>query len=105
MRFLMAVGMVVTLGCLSAAQAAQPASEYQTYGGIRADSDPVLLAKFEKAVRYCEPRIASWLQPPPIENKYIYVAALRSCLYRHDFISRGAYAYPVNAWYEHLIDR
>lgn len=105
MKLLVAVGMLVGLSCGSAL-ASPPASEYQSFSGVRVDSDPVLMAKFDKAVRSCEPRVAQWDRGNwPVENKYIYIAALRNCLYRQSFISRGAYAYPVNAPFEHLIDR
>ncbi|TCU13115.1 hypothetical protein EV132_113100 [Rhizobium sullae] len=101
MKYLAAMGVVLSLGCVSAAEAP---SNYQTYHGIRVDSDPLLLAKYDRAVGYCQYEAMSWRGSP---NPYslVYNAALRSCLSRRNFIDRGAYAYPANRYFDHFFDR
>ncbi|MDL2399302.1 hypothetical protein [Rhizobium mayense] len=102
MRMMLALGAVLSLACVSAGEAP---SNYQSYHGIRVDSDPVLLAKYDRALRYCEPEAYSWYRGSPDPNSTMYILALRDCLYRHSFVDRGAYAYPTTAWYRHFLDR
>jgi len=88
-----AFGAALSLACISAAEAP---SNYQVYGGIRVDSDPVLLATYDRALARCFPEAAT---PPrgALEPRGLYYnAALRACLYRYGFFDRGAYAYPAN---------
>lgn len=56
MRMMLALGAILSLACVSAGEAP---SNYQTYHGVRVDSDPVLLAKYNKALNYCEPEAYS----------------------------------------------
>ena len=102
MRMMLALGAMLSLACVSAGEAP---SNYQSYQGIRADSDPVLLAKYNRALRYCEPEAYSWYRGSPDPNSSMYILALRDCLYRHSFVDRGSYAYPTTAWYQHFLDR
>jgi len=91
MRVSVALGIVASLLAISAAEA--PA-EWQSFHGVRMDSDRVLLARFERAYRYCEPE-ANYRGSPYPANPW-HVTALRSCMYRLGILDRGAYSYPAN---------
>ncbi|MBW9053540.1 hypothetical protein [Rhizobium mesosinicum] len=101
MRYFACIGVVLSLACVSAAEAP---SNYQVYGGVRVDSDPVLLHKYDHALGRCEPE-AMGKRGSPDTHGLIYNAALRGCLYRYGFTDRGAYAYPANRPFDHFIDR
>ncbi|MET3854702.1 MULTISPECIES: hypothetical protein [unclassified Rhizobium] len=101
MRYLAAIGVALSLGCISAAEAP---SNYQTYSGIRVDSDPVLLARYDRALSYCQPEAMSH-RGSPDTHSMIYNVALRNCLYRRSFVDRGYYAYPANQVFDHFLDR
>lgn len=103
MRMMLALGAILSLACVSAGEAP---SNYQTYhGGVRADSDPVLLANYGKVLNYCEPEAYSWQRGSPDANSTLYWLALRDCLYRHGFVDRGAYAYPTTAISRHILEQ
>ena len=102
MRILWAVGVALSLGCISAGEAPW---QYQTYSGVRVDSDPAITARFDRAMYYCRPEAASYNRGSPDPFDLVYVAALRQCLYRHNFVDRGAYAYPASAVFQHFLDR
>ena len=103
MRMMLALGAILSLACVSAGEAP---SNYQTYyGGIRADSDPVVLATYERVLDRCEPEAYSWRRGSPDPNSTPYWLALRNCLYRHGFVDRGVYAYPTTAVLRHFLDR
>ncbi|MGV1789807.1 hypothetical protein GR212_11890 [Rhizobium lusitanum] len=102
MRMMLALGAILSLACVSAGEAP---SNYQTYQGIRADSDPVVLARYDRALNYCEPEAYSWHRGSPDPNSTFYWLALRDCLYRHGFVDRGVYAYPTTAVFRHFLDR
>lgn len=102
MRMMLAWGVVLSFACVSAGEAP---SNYQSYHGVRVDSDPVLLAKYDRALNRCEPEAYSWNRGSPDPNSTAYILALRNCLYRHSFVDRGSYAYPATALFEHFLDR
>ena len=102
MRMMLALGALLSLACVSAGEAP---SNYQSYQGIRADSDPVLLARYDRALRCCEPEASSWYRGSPDPNSSMYILALRACLYRHSFVDRGVHAYPTTAVFQHFLDR
>ncbi len=99
---MLALGAMLSLACVSAGEAP---SNYQSYHGIRADSDPVILARYDRALQHCQPEAYSWQRGSPDPNSSMYILALRSCLYRYSFVDRGAFAYPTTAWYQHFLDR
>ncbi|CAN7405026.1 hypothetical protein LJR251_002507 [Rhizobium rhizogenes] len=102
MRMMLALGALLSLACVSAGEAP---SNYQSYhGGIRADSDPVLLERYDRALSRCEPEAYSWHRGSPDPNSTLYILALRNCLYRHGFVDRGFYAYPTSAVFQHFLD-
>ncbi|KRB61288.1 hypothetical protein ASE04_23115 [Rhizobium sp. Root708] len=100
MRLSVAFALAASFVCISAAEAP---SEWQTYSGVRVDSDPQTQARFDRAYRHCEPQ-AAW-QGSSQQNSLLYVTALRSCLYRQGIVDRGSYSYPVNDPFDHFIDR
>jgi hypothetical protein len=102
MRMMLALGAILSLACVSAGEAP---SNYQTYHGVRVDSDPVLLAKYDRALNYCEPEAYSWRRGSPDPNSTFYWLALRNCLYRHGYVDRGAYAYPTTAIFPHFLEQ
>lgn len=103
MRLMAVVGVALSLGCISAAESP---SNYQSYSGIRVDTDPVLLARYDKSLRWCVPEASSWRRGSPDPQSLHYNAALRNCLYRHGFVDRGVYAYPIpEVYFEHFLDR
>jgi hypothetical protein len=95
-----ALGIAASLACISAAEAP---SQWQTYSGVRIDSDPTLRARFDRTYRYCEPEAVH--RGSPDANSLLHVTALRSCMYRYGIIDRGAYAYPANDLFYHFLDR
>jgi hypothetical protein len=101
MRYLAVFGVALSLGCISAAEAP---SNYQTYTGVRVDSDPVLLARYDRALSYCERESVSWRGSPDTRSLR-YNTALRNCLYRRSFVDRGYYAYPATQVFDHFLDR
>ena len=101
MRYLAAIGVALSLGCISAAEAP---SNYQTYTGVRVVSDPVLLSRYDRALSYCQPEAMSY-RGSPDTHSMIYNVALRSCLYRHSFVDRGSFAYPATRIFDHVFDR
>ena len=104
MRLMAVVGLVLSVGCISAAEAP---SNYQSYhGGVRVDTDPVLLARYDKALQRCVPEARSLRRGSPDPQSLHYNAALRSCLSRHSFLDRGVYAYPIpKVYFDHFLDR
>lgn len=104
MRLMAVVGLVLSVGCISAAEAP---SNYQSYhGGIRVDTDPVLLARYDKALQRCVPEASSWHRGSPDSQSLQYNTALRSCLSRHSFLDRGVHAYPIpKVYFDHFLDR
>ncbi|MBY5587919.1 hypothetical protein HFO49_10575 [Rhizobium leguminosarum] len=103
MRLIAVVGVALGLGCISAAESP---SNYQSYSGIRVDSDPALLARYDKALQRCVPEAASWQRSSTDPHSLYYNAALRSCLYRYSFVDRGVYAYPIpQVYFDHFLDR
>lgn len=103
MRLMAVVGLALSFGCISAAESP---SNYQSYSGIRVDTDPVLLARYEKALQRCVPEAGSWRRGSPDPRSLHYNAVLRSCLYRRSFIDRGVYAYPIpQVYFDHFLDR
>ncbi|MBB6483816.1 hypothetical protein [Rhizobium lusitanum] len=103
MKMMLALGAILSLACVSAGEAP---SNYQSYhGGIRVDSDPVLLAKYGRALNYCEPEAYSWRRGSPDPESTLYTLALRNCLYRQGFLDRGLYAYPLTAVFRHVLEQ
>jgi hypothetical protein len=100
MRVLVAVGMVASLACISAAEAPW---QWQTLYGARVDSTPTLLNHFDRAYAYCEPEAVQRGSPDPYS--LLHVTALRSCMSRMGIIDRGAYAYPTYLYFYHALDR
>ncbi|MEK1873941.1 MAG: hypothetical protein AAAC50_16200 [Rhizobium altiplani] len=91
MRTLVALGMAASLLAISAAE---PPWQWQTFHGVRMDSDPVLLSRFDRIYRYCLPE-ANYRGSPYPTNAW-HITALRSCMYRFGVVDRGAYSYPAN---------
>lgn len=103
MRLMAVVGVALSLGFISAAESP---SNYQSYSGIRVDTDPVLLARYDKALRWFAPEAGSWRRGSPDPQSLLYNAALRNCLSRRGFVDRGVYAYPIpHVYFEHFLDR
>ncbi|KQV65382.1 hypothetical protein [Rhizobium sp. Root1220] len=100
MRVWVALGMVASLACISAAEAPW---QWQTYHGVRVDSDPMLTARFDRALRYCEPE--AYRRGSSNPNSLLYVTALRSCMSRLNIIDRGSYSYVANNYFYHFLDR
>jgi hypothetical protein len=71
---------------------------------VRVDSDPVLLRKYDHALRRCQPEALGY-RGSPDTTSLLYNAALRGCLYRYSFIDRGSYAYPATQIFDHFFDR
>jgi hypothetical protein len=87
---MLAVGIALGLsGCVGA----DAPSNYQSYFGVRVDSSPQLQQRFDRASGFCQ-REARRRGSTDIASAS-YVITLRSCLARHNFIDRGAYAYPA----------
>ncbi|KWV40633.1 hypothetical protein AS026_25600 [Rhizobium altiplani] len=91
MRVLVALGMAASLLAISAAE---PPWQWQTFHGVRMDSDPVLLSRFDRIYRYCLPEANYRGSPYPTDAWHI--TALRSCMSRFGVADRGAYSYPAN---------
>lgn len=102
MKIVTAIGLALSLACISAAE---PASNYQTYHGFRVAGDPAFEPQFNRALYHCMPEAASWQRGSPDTRSLLYIAALRGCLYRHNFVDRGAFAYPATAIFSHFLDR
>jgi len=103
MRLRAAIGLAFSLGCISAAESP---SNYQSYSGVRVDTDPVLGARYDKALQRCVPEASSWQRGSPDPQSLQYNTALRNCLYRHSFVDRGVYAYPIpKVYFDHFLDR
>ena len=103
MRLMAVVGVALSLGCISAAESP---SHYRSDSGGLVDTDPVLLARYDTALRWCVPEDGSWQRGSPDPQSMNYNAALRSCLYRHGFVDRGVYAYPIpKVYFDHFLDR
>lgn len=103
MRLMAVVGVALSLACISAAESP---SNYRSYSGIRVDTDPVLLARYDKALRWCVPEAGSWQHGSPDPQSLSYNSALRNCLYRRGFVDRGVYAYPIpEVYFQHFLDR
>ncbi|MDM9627970.1 hypothetical protein QTL95_18920 [Rhizobium sp. S152] len=100
MRILVAMGIAASLALISAAEAPR---EWQVAGGVRVDSDPILLARYDHALRYCEPEAE--YRGSINTASLLYVTALRSCLSRQGFTDRGSFAYPANNLFWHFLDR
>jgi hypothetical protein len=100
MRVCVALGIAASLACISAAE---PPQQWQTYGGVRVDSDQRLLTRYDRTYRHCVPEAIR--RGSTDTNSLLYVAALRSCMYRYAITDRGAYAYPANAPFIHFLDR
>jgi hypothetical protein len=113
MRVFLGVCVALSLSCGSVAYASSDhaygdrSSNYQTYSGIPVDTDPVILARFDRAQRHCEPEADSWRRGSPDRHSLLHITALKSCLSRRNFIDRGAYAYPSTplGFFEHFLDR
>jgi hypothetical protein len=95
-----ALGIVASLACISAAE---PPQQWQTYGGVRVDSDQRLLERYDRTYRYCAPEAIR--RGSTDTNSLLYVTALRGCMYRFGITDRGAYAYSANAPFLHFLDR
>lgn len=102
MKMIMAAGMVLSLACISAAEAP---SNYETYDGVRIDSDPVLLNQYNRVLNYCDREASLPQRGSPDHRSIWHVLALRSCFYRHNIVDRGLDSYPANAIWEHFFDR
>lgn len=103
MRLIHIIGLALSLSCISAAESP---SNYRSYSGVRVDTDPVLLARYDKVLRWCVPEASSWQRGSPDPQSLQYNTALRSCLSRYSFIDRGVYAYPIpKVYFDHFLDR
>ena len=100
MRVCVALGIAASLACISAAE---PPQQWQTYGGVRVDSDQRLLQRYDRTFRYCAPEAVR--RGSTNTNSLLYVTALRGCMYRFGITDRGAYAYSANAPFLHFFDR
>ncbi|WP_160006157.1 hypothetical protein [Rhizobium sp. 18055] len=100
MRALIALGMLASLACISAAQAP---SQWQTYAGVGVDTDPTLQMRFDRTYPYCEQEAVR--RGSPDAGSLWHVTALRSCMYRFGIVDRGSYAYPANAVFYNFLDR
>jgi hypothetical protein len=102
MRMLVATGVLLSLACISAVNAP---SNYQTYGGIRVDSDPVIVNHYQRTAGYCDQE-AAWRYPRVADSvDPMYTLAFKACLYRHNYVDRGAFSYPANQIFLHFFDR
>lgn len=102
MKLRIVTGLLLSLGCISAADA--PAN-YMSYYGVQADKDPYVAAAFYRARQRCEPEASSYGRGAPEENSVAHVLAMRACMARYDFVDRGAYAFhPAGVWYKHIFD-
>ena len=100
MRIKIALGIAASLACISAAEAP---SQWQTYSGVRVDSDPTLQMQFDRTYPYCEQEAIR--RGSPDAGNLWHVTALRNCMYRHGIVDRGAYAYPANALFYNFLTR
>lgn len=92
MRVWWALGIAASLACISAAE---PPYQWQTYHGVRVDSDHRLLERYNRTYHYCAPEAVR--RGSTDTNSLLYVTALRGCMYRFGIVDRGAYAYSANA--------
>ncbi len=99
MKSLALIGALASLAFISAAEA--PAN-YQSFGGVTADSNPVTTRHYEAALKHCRPEAIN----PPRGTREVgslrYSAALRACLYRQGYLDRGSFAYPANLAFDHF---
>lgn len=102
MKLMMAAGIALSLACISAAEAP---SNYETYDGVRVDSDPVLLNHYNRVLSYCDREASLPQRGSPDPRSMWHILALRSCLYRYSIVDRGLDSYPANAIWEHFFDR
>lgn len=101
MRFKLGFAAAVAgLACISAAEAP---SNYQTYGGVRADADPLLLHTYNVALNHCTGEASTPPRGTPYPTSLYYNAALRACLYRRGFTDRGSQAYPATLVFDHFL--
>jgi hypothetical protein len=90
MKIALAVGMALGLsGCVGA----DSPSNYQSYFGVPVSSSPQLQQKFDRANRYCQREVPR--RGTTDVASVSYLLAMRNCLARHNFIDRGAHAYPA----------
>ncbi len=102
MKLITAAGLALSLAFISAAEAP---SNYETYDGVRIDSDPVLLAQYNKILPYCDWEASLPERGSPDRRSMWHILALRSCLYRHNIVDRGLDSYPANAILEHTFEQ
>jgi hypothetical protein len=100
MRIRVALGIAASLAFISAAEAPQ---QWQTYGGVRVDSDQRLLTRYYQTYRHCAPEAVRRGSSDP--NSLLYVTALRGCMYRYGITDRGAYSYTANAPFLNFLSR
>lgn len=100
MRVVIALGIAASLACISAAEAP---GQWQTYSGVKIDTDPTLQMRFDRTYPHCEQE-ANRRASADI-NSLWHVTALRNCMYRHGIVDRGSYAYPANALFNNFLDR
>jgi hypothetical protein len=100
MKICMGLGIAASLACISAAEAP---SQWQTYSGVRVDSNPTVQISFDRIYPYCEQEAVR--RGSPDAYSLWHVTALRNCMYRHGIVDRGAYAYPTNALFNNFLDR
>jgi hypothetical protein len=102
MKVKLALGLALSLACISAAESP---SNFQTISGGPVEGDSIALAAYDNALARCLPEA----QTPPLGSQQAtslrYNAALRACLYRQGFIDRGAHAYPATLYFGHFLDR
>ncbi len=102
MKIKLALGIALSLACISAAEAP---SNYRTYSGFPVESDPYLVTRFEHALNNCVPEAQTPPRGTPYTASLHYNTALRACLYRQGYVDRGYSAYPANLVFDHLFDR
>jgi hypothetical protein len=102
MKLIMSAGIVLSLACISAAEAP---SNYQTYDGVRVDSDPVLLNQYNRVLGYCDAEASMPERGSPDHRSIWHILALRNCLYRHNIVDRGHESYPANAIWDHFFEQ
>lgn len=98
-----AIAALLSLACVSAAES--PVN-YRTYhGGIRVDSDPILLKAYQKALARCVPEASTPPRGNPNMHGLDYNSSLRNCLYRQGYLDRGVYSYPNRDLFDEILNR
>lgn len=92
MNLKLALGVVLSLTCTSAA--AEARSNWHVYGAVPVASSPRLIQAYNRALPQCLSE-AGLAGVEALAETSLPAVQLRGCLYRKGFFYRGVFAYPI----------